>query len=55
MSIAKALRDAELQARVQTLEARVVLLEARVDELLRQVQELLARRRRTREEPEVTT
>ncbi len=54
MSIAKAIREAELQARVHTLEARLAVLEQRVDELTRQVQELLARRRRTKDE-EVTT
>jgi uncharacterized protein YceH (UPF0502 family) len=55
MSIAKAIREAELQARVHTLEARLAVLEQRVDELLRrQVQELLAKRRRTKDE-EVTT
>lgn len=55
MSIAKAIREAELQARVHTLEARLAVLEQRVDDLTRQVQELLTRRRRTKEEPEVTT
>lgn len=68
MSIAKAIREAELQARVHTLEARLAVLEQRADELLaravrlderadeltRQVQDLLARRRRTKDE-EVTT
>ena len=54
MSIAKAIREAELQARVHTLEARLAVLEQRVDELTRQVQELLSRRRRTKDE-EVTT
>ena len=54
MSIAKAIREAELQARVHTLEARLAVLEQRVDELTRQVQELPARRRRTKDE-EVTT
>ena len=55
MSIAKAIREAELQARVHTLEARLAVLEQRADELLRQVQELLAKRRRTKDEPEGTT
>lgn len=54
MSIAKAIREAELQARVHTLEARLAVLEQRVGELTRQVQELLAKRRRTKDE-EVTT
>lgn len=54
MSIAKAIREAELQARVHTLEARLAVLEQRVDELTRQVQELLSKRRRTKDE-EVTT